>query len=158
MIRSPRPAETDQLVAIGERTGIFGAGEAEALLRGTLDALYQGALEADHEVRVWADPGDDAAAGWVYFSPFDPAERAWQLWWIGVDPARHGQRIGDQLLRFVEQHVAAASGRVLVIETSSQPPLARARRFYADRGYSLRDVTADAYGPGDDKLTFVKAL
>ena len=158
MIRAPRSAETDHLVAIGESSGIFGPGEADALLRGTLDALHKGGSGVDHEVRVWADPANDVAAGWVYFAPHDPVERVWQLWWIGVDPARHGQGIGDDLLRFVEDHVARAGGRVLTIETSSLPRLERARRFYADRGYTLREVTSDAYGLGDDKLTFARML
>jgi GNAT superfamily N-acetyltransferase/catechol 2,3-dioxygenase-like lactoylglutathione lyase family enzyme len=158
VIRAPRSQETDHLVAIGESTGIFGPGEADALLRGTLDALHEGGLGTDHEVRVWADPADDIPAGWVYFAPHDPVERVWQLWWIGVDPARQGQGIGDDLLRFVEQHVARAGGRVLTTETGSLARLERARRFYADRGYTLRDVTSDAYGPGDDKLTFVRTL
>jgi GNAT superfamily N-acetyltransferase len=145
-------------VQIGERTGIFGPGEADALLRATLDALHEGSLGLDHEVRVWVDPADDVPAGWVYFSPHDPVERVWQLWWIGVDPARHGEGIGDGLLRFVESHVAGTGGRVLAIETSSLSGLERARRFYADHEYTLRDVTPDAYGLGDDKLTFVKSL
>ena len=158
MIRGPRATETGHLVAIGESTGIFGPGEADALLRATLDTFHEGGLGSGHEVRVWADPADDTSAGWVYFAPHDPVEGVWQLWWIGVTPARHGQGIGDDLLRFVEEHVARAGGRALTIETSSLPPLERARRFYADRGYTLRDVTADAYGPGDDKLTLVRTL
>ena len=158
MIRAARPEETGALVALGEATGIFAPGETDALLRGTLDALHAGELAGDHEVAVWAEPHDGAPTGWVYFGPQHTADAAWELFWIGVDPARHGQGIGDALLRFVEDRVVRAGGRVLVIETSSLPGLARARRFYTACGYALRGVEANHYGQGDDKLTFVKVL
>lgn len=158
-IRPAQPDETDALVALGDATGIFGPGETELLLRGTLDALHGGELGADHQVRVWADPADGAPVGWVYFGPQeDAADPAWELFWIGVAPARHGQGIGLALLRFVEAEVARAGGLVLVIETSSLPPLARARRFYGELGYVVRGRAPDHYGEGADKLTFVKML
>lgn len=158
MIRAARPDETGALVALGDATGIFGPGETDLLLRGTLDALHAGELDGGHKVRVWADPHDGAVAGWVYFGPQHTEDAAWELFWIGVAPARHGQGIGEALLRFVEECVIRADGRVLVIDTSSLPTLERARRFYTSRGYALRGVAADHFGPGDDKLTFVKVL
>jgi ribosomal protein S18 acetylase RimI-like enzyme len=158
MIRSAIATETGALVALGEATGIFGAGEADALLRGTLDALHAGDLGKGHEVRVWADPADGAPGGWVYFGPRDGEEHAWELYWIGVAPVRHGQGIGDALMRFVERHVAAAGGTVLTIETSSLPALERARRFYRRGGYAVRSVSPNHYGDGDDRVTFVKTL
>ena len=158
MIRSALPAETDSLVALGESTGIFGAGEADALLRGTLDALHQGELGKDHEVRVWADPANDAPAGWVYFAPRDQGDGDWELFWIGVAPSRHGQGIGDALLQHVEAHVLKAGGTSLYIETSSLPALDRARRFYARHRYTPVDRTPNHYGVGDDKVTFLKTL
>jgi ribosomal protein S18 acetylase RimI-like enzyme len=158
VIRSALPAETASLVALGESTGIFGPGEADALLRGTLDALHQGELGKDHEVRVWVDPANDVPGGWVYFAPRDGADGAWELFWIGVAPSRHGQGVGDALLRRVEDHVTQAGGTALYIETSSLPALERARRFYERRGYTAVDRSPDHYGIGDDKLTFMKAL
>ncbi len=158
LIRSALPAETAFLVALGESTGIFGPGEADALLRGTLEALHQGELGKDHEVRVWVDPANDVPGGWVYFAPRDGADGAWELFWIGVAPSRHGQGVGDALLRRVEDHVTQSGGTALYIETSSLPALERARRFYEGRGYTAVDRSPDHYGIGDDKVTFMKAL
>ena len=161
MIRLPTPGETDALVSLGESTGLFGPGEADALLRDTLRSFHAGELGEGHEVRVWADPADDALGGpggWVYFSPRDLEQGAWELYWIGVAPSRFGRGIGDALLRFVEHHVTRAKGAVLYIATSSLPPLERARRFYAAHGYAVGEVEPNGYGAGDDKVTFVKTL
>lgn len=86
------------------------------------------------------------------------ANQIWDLWWIGVAPQRHGQGIGDELLRFVEDQVRAARGRVLIIETSSLPKLERTRSFYMKRGYAFCGQVPDFYADGDDKVLFAKRL
>lgn len=159
MIRRARPAETASLVALGESTGIFDPGESEVLLRDTLDALHQGALGNHHEVRVWADPANGTPEGWVYFAPCDREEGSWELYWIGVAPARQGQGIGRTLLRFVEDHVVRAGGKALYIETSTLPTFERTRRFYEESGYtSVLAVSPDPHAAVDDKATFRKTL
>jgi len=61
-------------------------------------------------------------------------------------------------LKFVEDHVQNARGRVLVIETSSVPKLERTRKFYAKRGYSACGQVPDFYADGEDKVIFAKRL
>lgn len=158
MIRAALPSDTPALVALGDATGIFGPNEAQALLRDTLDSLHAGRLGEGHQAWLWAGASDVSPDGWVYFAPQGAADRSWDLWWIGVAPARQGQGIGDALLRFVERLVVIAGGRILVVETSSLPPLAGARRFYANHGYAVRAVAKNHYGDGDDKVTFAKPL
>ena len=65
---------------------------------------------------------------------------------------------GDELLKFVEEYVRSANGRVLIIETSSLPKLERTRRFYAKRGYVLCGQVPDFYADGDDKVIFAKRI
>jgi len=60
-------------------------------------------------------------------------------------------------LKFVEDHVQNARGRVLVIETSSVPKLERTRKFYAKRGYSARSG-AGLLRRRQDKVIFAKRL
>ena len=159
MIRLARPEETDELVALGEATGIFNPGETDTLLRDTLHTLHAGQLRSGHQVRVWAEPVDGRAGGWIYFGPRDPGDgRAWELFWIGVAPHHHGRGIGDALLRFVENHVKCEGGDELIIETGSSPRLDRARRFYARHGYRIDGVLPDYFGAGDDKVTFRRTL
>ncbi|MFO0950195.1 MAG: GNAT family N-acetyltransferase [Isosphaeraceae bacterium] len=158
MIRPAVEEETPALVALGEATGIFGPGEAEGLLGGVLNALHAGQLGQGHQAHVWVESPGATPAGWVYFAPTPNAEGIWDLWWIGAAPARQGQGVGSELLGFVEDHAREAGGRLLLIETSSQPALEPTRRFYARRGYVECGRVPDFYGEGDAKVIFVKRL
>ena len=86
------------------------------------------------------------------------SDGAWELFWTGVAPSRHGQGIGEALLQHVEAHGLKAGGTSLYIETTSLPALDRARGFYAGHGYTAVGRTPNHYGIGDDKLTFMKTL
>jgi ribosomal protein S18 acetylase RimI-like enzyme len=156
VIRPPRGEETAHLVALGESTGIFEPGEADALLRATLAAHHASQLAPGHDVRVWAHPADDRALGWTYYGPSSRGE--WEVFWIGVAPANHGLGVGVALLAFVEDHVLRAGGKLLFIETSSAAPLARARKFYQHQGYAVVDVARGFYGESIDRVTFAKTL
>jgi ribosomal protein S18 acetylase RimI-like enzyme len=158
MIRSAVPAETSTLVALGVATGLFTEDEAELLLRGVLDDLHGGRLGVDHHAVVWCDEEGSQPAGWAYFALHEKADRVWDLWWIGVDPARHGQGGGDALMDAVEREVRARGGRLLIIETSALPPTARARRFYERRGFSSCGRVPDFYGDGDDKMIYAARM
>ena len=123
-----------------------------------LDALHAGQLGEGHQAHVWADGPDGPPAGWVYFAPTPNADGVWDLWWIGADPARQGRGIGGELLGFVEERARESGGRLLLIETSSQPALDPTRRFYAKRGYAECGRVPDFYGEGDAKVIYAKRL
>ncbi len=157
MLRAPHPDETVELVAIAVATGLFTPDDAELLLRSTLYGLHAGTLGAGHFAQVWTD-ADDRPGGWVYFSENARAPGVWDLWWIGVAPGLQGRGGGKELLTFVEDHARAAGGRLLIIETSSTPALARTREFYRRRGYADCGCVPDFYGDGDGKVTWVRNL
>jgi ribosomal protein S18 acetylase RimI-like enzyme len=158
MIRPALLADTPALISLADATAIFQPGEANALLGGVLEEFHAGQLGENHLVQVWVDPATDVPAGWVYFAPTARADGVWDLWWIGVDPARHGQGIGASLLIAVETEVRSAGGRVLVIETSAQTMFDPVRRFYAKRGYSECGLVPDFYADGDGKVIFAKRI
>lgn len=155
MIRPAVPGETDELVAMAVATGLFTPEDAEVLLKSTLDELHAGRLGDGHLARVWVDEAG-RAGGWVYFAEDRKSNGAWDLWWIGVAPERQGQGVGKALLAFVEDHVREAGGRMVIIETSALPPLARTREFYRLRGYTECGCVPDFYGDGDGKITFAR--
>jgi ribosomal protein S18 acetylase RimI-like enzyme len=80
------------------------------------------------------------------------------VWWIGVDPNSHGSAAGKILLTHIEALAVAQGIRLIVIETSDQPLLARAQRFYMKHGYIERGRVPDFYGPGDAKVIFSRTL
>jgi ribosomal protein S18 acetylase RimI-like enzyme len=158
MLRPAEPADTPALVALAAATGIFKPNEAESLLGGVLTELHGGRLGAGHSAQVWCEAPDRPPAGWVYFAPVENTDGVWNLWWIGVEPTRQRQGIGEELLRFVEEHVRSAGGRLLLIETSSKSSFDAVRRFYAKRGYADCGCIPDFYADGDGKVTFVKRV
>lgn len=150
--------ERASLLTICTQTGLFTPDDAEALLGHVLDELAGGGLGAGHAAVACRAAPSGPALGWAYFAPDAFADAVWNLWWIGVHPAHHGSGAGRALLDHVERTVAAAQGRVLVIETSDQPPLARARSFYTQAGYRECGRIPDFYAPGDAKVIFARTL
>jgi ribosomal protein S18 acetylase RimI-like enzyme len=158
-IRPVHPGERARLLEIAVSTGLFAPAEAEALLGSVLDELAAGGLPARHAaVAVGAAADASQAIGWAYFAPDPYAANIWNLWWIGVDPAAHGTGAGRLLLQHVEAVVARNEGRVLVIETSDLPPMARARAFYARAGYGERGRIPDFYAEGEAKVIFSRRV
>ena len=71
---------------------------------------------------------------------------------------RQGRGVGGALIASAEEKIKMTGGRLVLIETSSQPGYEKTRRFYRSRGYRLVCRIADFYAPGDDKLTLEKRL
>ncbi len=158
MIRPADPVDTPALLALADASGLFQPLEVEALLGSVLDDFHANRLGPGHQVQVWSDSPAGTPAGWVYFAPTDKADGVWDLWWIGVAPARQGQGIGSELIRFVEGQVRAAGGRLLVVETSSLPALDPTRAFYARHGYARCGMVPDFYADGDGKVIYAKRV
>lgn len=138
--------------------GLFAPDEAEALLGQVADPLVSGALPPGHAAVACRESRDGAPIGWSYVAPDPYADRVWNVWWIGVSPAYHARGVGQALLSHIEQAAMDAGVRVIVIETSDQAPLARARMFYAKRGYEERGRVPDFYAAGDAKVIFTRTL
>ncbi|KAJ3063625.1 hypothetical protein HDU98_000573 [Podochytrium sp. JEL0797] len=158
MIRPARPDETEALVSLACKTGLFSPEEAASLLGDTLTRIHANQLPPLHQALVLESRDTHAVQGWVYLGPTEHADNVWDLWWIGVDPGCQGMGCGKQLLEYVEGVVREKGGRMLVIETSSLDALVRTRRFYELRGYAKCGQIPNFYSLGDDKVIFVKQL
>mgnify|MGYP003387039312 CR=1 FL=1 len=158
MIQSPTPDDTQSLLSIAVQTGLFKQEEAESLLGGILSEFHDKKLGAGHEVQIYKDESNQKILGWVYFAPSFKSDGVWDLWWIGVNPKFQGKGVGGKLLKFVEEKVKEANGRILIIETSHAEPLETARKVYLKRGYTNCGRIPDYYSDGDDKIIFAKSL
>ncbi len=97
------------------------------------------------------------AVGWVCWGPTPCTLGTYDIYWIGVARAWQGRGIGRALTNFAEQAIAERSGRLFVVETSSREAYVPTRRFYEALGYWEAVRIPDFYGPGDDKVIFLKA-
>jgi len=101
---------------------------------------------------------DSAVAGYICYGPAPLTEGTWDIYWIVVTPEKQGQGIGRALIAFAEGKIRGAGGRLVLVETSSQPHYEETRRFYQRQGYELICQVSDFYAPGDDKLVLQKRL
>lgn len=158
-VRDAAREDEDALVTLGSSTGLFSPEEAEALLRNSLRGMFDGTADAaTHAARV-IDGSDGQPAGWTYMSADEAgAEGVWELWWIGVSPAKQRTGVGSALLKDAEETARNAGARMLLISTSSTDGTAGARAFYAHKGYKEVGRIPAYYAPGDDKVMLWKAL
>jgi GNAT superfamily N-acetyltransferase len=155
MIRPILPNETPTLVAMARGTEAFKPIEIQALQEVLDDYHAQNAAEGHRAVALETD---GAVRGFAYFAEAAMTDRTWSLWWIVVDRAVQARGIGGELLQYVEAVVRSASGRQLVIETSSLPKYELTRRFYLKYGYAQIAAVKDFYADSDDMLFFRKRM
>jgi ribosomal protein S18 acetylase RimI-like enzyme len=115
------------------------------------------AVGADYEL-LGAFDAADRLQGYACFGPTPGSDRAYDLYWIAVDPSAHGAGIGTLLLTSVERRLAERGARLLVVETSSRSDYAPTRGFYQRRGYQEAARVSGFYAPGDDRIIFTKRV
>jgi len=135
-------------------TGFFTdaeVGVAEELVDIYLDRPGQ----KDYDVVV-AENEAKAIAGYMTWGPTPLAEGAYDLYWMAVAPSEQGRGRGKELVRWLEAEVGKRDGRVIIIETSSQPKYHGTRQFYIDLGYKEVARIPDFYRAGDDRVIYAK--
>jgi len=106
---------------------------------------------------LFADQGGETV-GYACYGLIPCTAASYDLYWIGVAPGRQGGGLGQRLLDETEKRVRAAGGTSLYAETSGRSQYAPTRAFYERCGYAIVSVLPEFYGPGDDKVVFVKRL
>jgi ribosomal protein S18 acetylase RimI-like enzyme len=101
-------------------------------------------------------------AGWILgficYGPTPLTDGTYDLYWIAVDPDYEGKGIGSRMFQMMEDCIRRDHGRLLIIETSSDPNYAAAQRFYLKCGCALAEDIHDFYHVGEDRLTYTKYL
>lgn len=152
--QSHRPRIAEILVA----TAVFRAGEIDVALE-LFDSTFGAGADASGDYRfLGAFAGDGTLVGYACWGDTPGTDRTFDLYWIAVDPDRHGLGVGSRLLAAVERALLDEGARVLVVETSSRPEYATTREFYLGRQYGERARLTDFYARGDDRVIYTKRL
>lgn len=144
-------AQRARLEALTRATGLFREAEVATAVE-----LLDAALAGDDDYRFVGAYAGDELVGYACWGPTPGTEGTHDLYWIVVDPARHGNGVGSQLLRDVERRLAADGCRLLVVETSSRADYGPTRAFYEKRGFTRAAVIPGYYAPGDDLVVYLK--
>ena len=154
MIRPMQASDKAPVLGLIRATGFFTADEvgvAEELMDVYLDRPDQ----KDYGVVV-VEGDDGAPAGYMTWGPTPLAEDAYDLYWMAVAPSEQGKGRGKELVRWLEAEVGRRRGRVIIIETSSQPKYHGTRQLYIDLGYKEVARVPDFYRAGDDRVIYAK--
>jgi ribosomal protein S18 acetylase RimI-like enzyme len=154
-IRMAEVQHRARVMEIVDATGVFRPAEAEIALE-----VFDGAIErpgVDYTA-LGAFDEDDAMMGFACYGPTPCTEATWDLYWIAVDPNGHRQGVGRKLMEACEERIAAARGRLVLVETSSRPDYGPTRAFYEALGYAPAARVADFYAEGDDLIMYTKRL
>lgn len=155
MLRPTIPEDTSPLKRLTAATGFFKPHEVETLEE-VLDDYHAANAADGHICRTLERAGEPV--GFIYFAPAPMTLGTWELWWIVVKIGAQARGLGGEMLRFAEDEVRRQKGRVLFVETSSQPLYDPTRRFYLKHGYEEHAVLKDYYAAGDSMVVFRKPM
>ncbi|MEJ2635306.1 MAG: GNAT family N-acetyltransferase [Calditrichia bacterium] len=150
------PEDRGAIYEILQQTDMFTMAEVNVAME-LIDVYLFNKEQNDYSIAV-AETENSEVAGYVCYGPTPATEGTYDLYWIAVSPALQNQGIGKKLLHFVEKEIAREQGRLIIIETSSQPKYTPTQQFYFRNQYKLEARIKDFYRPGDDRLIFVKHL
>ena len=121
-----------------------------------IDSYLNNPAGSGYYFRVAA--ADGPPIGYVCYGPNPFTQGSWDIYWLAVASSHQGQGIGRILMKQAEADIKRASGRLIIIETSSKPEYKRTRHFYHVGNYLLAGRVPNFYAPGDDKLILQKRL
>jgi ribosomal protein S18 acetylase RimI-like enzyme len=121
-----------------------------------IDSYLAHGVESGYYIQVAEDDGQ--VLGYVCFGETPCTVGTWDIYWIAVDKAKRGQKIGKTLSDVAEKAIREAGGRLIIIETSSVPLYENTRKFYLARDYEVIARIPDFYSVGDDKIILQKKL
>ena len=146
-------AQRGPLERLTAATGLFRPDEVAIAVE-----LLDDALAGDEAYRFLGAFAGDELVGYACWGPTPGTSGTYDLYWIVVDPAWQGKRVGTQLLASVEADLVTGHGRLIVVETSSRADYGPTRSFYERRGYTRAAQIPGYYATGDDLVIYLKDL
>jgi GNAT superfamily N-acetyltransferase len=156
MVRPLTREDRRAVLGVIQSTGMFTAAEI-AVARELIDITLDQPRQKDYSILVVEDPGG-RVVGYLTYGPTPLTEGTYDLYWMAVRSGEQGRGYGRELVGWLENAVRKAGGRMILIETSSQPKYEKTRRFYAGLGYREVSRIPDFYRKGDDRVTYSKSL
>jgi len=154
MIRPMEPPDKAPVVELIRATGFFTPDEI-AVAEELMDVYLEEPDQKDYEVVV-IENDRKATVGYMTWGPTPLTEGTYDIYWMAVSPSEQGKGWGKTLLRWAEDEVRRRDGRLILIETSSQPKYLRTRQFYIDLEYNEVARVPDFYRAGDDRVIYAK--
>ena len=160
MIRRMDARDKEPVLGLVRATGFFTDAEV-GVTEELMDVYLEKPDQKDYDVVVVdgaADGGGGAGtpAGYMTWGPTPLAEDAYDLYWMAVAPSEQGKGRGKELVRWLEDEVRRRGGRLIIIETSSQPKYHGTRQFYIDLKFKEIARIPDFYRAGDDRVIYAK--
>ena len=152
-LRPVEPAQRAPLERLTRAAGLFREDEVAIAVE-----LLDDSLAGDGDYRFLGAYEGDELVGYACWGPVPGTAGTCDLYWLVVDPTRHGTGVGCQLLGTVEHQLTAEGIRLIVVETSSLQAYASTRAFYERRGYTRGATVPGYYAPGDDLVIYFKDL
>ena len=135
-------------------TGFFTPAEV-AVAEELIDIYLEKPEQGDYHVVVVENESKDAV-GYMTWGPTPLAEDAYDIYWMAVAPSEQGKGRGKGFILWLEDEVRRRAGRLILIETSSQPKYHGTRQFYLDLDYKEVARVPDFYRAGDDRVIYAK--
>lgn len=154
MIRYMEKSDKETVMDVLSSTGMFIHEEikvAEELIDVYLDQPNQ----KDY-VSIVIENKFKQVVGYLCYGPTPLTYGTFDLYWMVVKPQEQNRGYGKKLVKWLENKIKEESGRLIIIETSSQPKYEPTRQFYLKLGYSEVARIADFYKQGDDRMIYVK--
>lgn len=154
MVRPMKREDRERVLDIVQATEMFTPDEI-FFAREQVDIYLDQPQQRDYFLVIVEDSGG-RVVGYMSYGQTPLTDAGYDLYWMAVAPEEQGRGYGQELMRWLEKRVREAGGRMIIIETSSQPKYDRTRRFYLNMDYREVSRIPDFYKPGDDRITFVK--
>ena len=151
-----RREDRQTVLDIIQATKMFTPDEV-VVARELIDTYLDQPQQRDYWLVVAEDKGG-RVVGYLSYGPTPLTEGTYDLYWMAVASGQQGRGYGRELVDWLEKAVRKAAGRMILIETSSQPKYEKTRRFYSGLDYKEVSRIPDFYRKGDDRITYVKYL
>ena len=154
----PTPADIKNVREIIESTGFFLPHEIPVAVELVEERIKKG-VESGYFF-IFAE-ADGKTVAYACFGDIPCTKGSYDLYWIATHNDYRGKGIGKKLMDEVVKAVAAISGRLIYIETSSKALYEPTRNFYEKYGCSTEAILKDFYDVNDNKYIYkieVKAV